>query len=167
MFNHAHKSLANTIAHNVRVNALADACSHHAIVALGVEVKPTGGGGGLLAAEYQLGVFGIKTLEVARQLAELAGDETQRACDVALSLSVCGHVWALHVTYWIAPGRTATHGPVVVGATDTLLGTMKVVRFVVEVKRWAREKALGDWKRRIEGAGVVIEEGAGGVDGEV
>lgn len=163
VFNHAHKAIAPLIAHNIRVNALADACSHRAIVAVGVEVKPTGGGGGLLAAEYQLGVFGIKTVEVARQI---AGDETQRACDVALGLSVCGHVWALHVTYWSAPGKTATHGPVVVGATDTLLGTMRVVGFVVAVKRWAREKALGDWKGRIEAA-VGRGGGTGGEGGVV
>lgn len=160
VFNHAHKDVAPLIEHNRRVNALADACSHRAIVALGVEVKSTIGGGALLAAEYQLAVFGLKTLEVARQLAEVAGDEIQRACDVALSLSVCGHVWTLYVTYWSAPGRMATHGPVMVGATDTLLGTMKVVGFVVALKRWAREKPLVDWKGRIEAA--VGRGGAGG-----
>lgn len=156
VFNHAHRSIAPSAAlataHAVRLNALADASCDRAIVALGVEVKPTGGGGGLLAAEYQLGVFGIKTLEVARALCVAAGDEVARACDVALSVSVCGHVWALHVTYWVAPGRTATHGPVVVGATDTFAGTMKVVWFVAAVKRWARERALPAWKCRIEAA---------------
>lgn len=156
VFNHKHKSCAPTIAlataNNYRVNALADNSIDRAIVALGVEVKPTGGGGGLLAAEYQLGVFGIKTLEVSRLLAVAAGDPIPRACDVALSLSVCGHVWSLHVTYWVSPGNTATHGPVLVGSTDTLLGTMKVVMFVAAVKRWARESALPEWKVRIDGA---------------
>lgn len=157
VFNHAHKSVAATLARSsARVNALADACADRAIVAVGVEVKPTGGGGGLLAAEYQLGVFGMKTLEVARLLADGA---TQRACDVVVMVSVCGHVWALHVAYWAGSGRMAMHGPVVVGATDTLLGTMKVVAFVVAVKRWAREKALPDWKVRIEAA---VGRGRGG-----
>lgn len=127
------------------------------VVVLGVEVKPTGGGGGMLAAEYQLGVFGMKTLEVARVLRSAEGEgeaeaEAEGVCDVALGLSVCGHVWALHVTYWGGEGRVVTHGPVVIAATDTLVGTMKLVAFVDALKRWAREKAWPGWKARITGA---------------
>lgn len=71
-------------------------------------------------------------------------------CDLAVSLTVYGHVWSVYVTYWNSEGSIVTQGPVLVGSTDTVYGTLKIVRFVVVLKEWARSKVLEDWKGRVQ-----------------
>lgn len=142
-----------------KVNAFADPTMEQTIPILGVKVNGPGGNDPM-AAEYEIGVYGMKTLEVARLLATGQVGAGQvgtgqavppaKECDIALSLSVCGHVWALHVSYWVSLRKIATHGPVIVGSTETLVGRMKIIMFVAAVKKWARERAWPEWKARIE-----------------
>lgn len=134
----------------LRTNAFADPTLHGKLVALGVKVESAVS---QTDAEYHLAVCGMKTLHLARLL---AGTEWAPAnpCRMAVGLAVCAHVWSMHVTYWRADGAMVTHGPVCVGATDTLYGTMNVVRWVWLFKRWARTEAWGEWKRLVEEAAV-------------
>lgn len=126
----------------IRLNAFTDPLLAGTLVVLGVEVKSTGGAGGEMEAEYQLAVWGMKTLALMH---ELSPKSAQRC---VLGVSVCGHVWSLHVTYW-REGEMVTHGPVGVGATDTLYGTMKVVAFVKLFKQWAQEVVLPEWEELV------------------
>lgn len=157
-FNPEHASCASSTAvlhaHSLFGNAFNDASLQETIVVLGVEVKTPGSTGGELSAEYQICVWAAKTLQLARAMAAKHVPLTA-ACDLALGLTVCGHVWSLHVTYWLTPTAHITHGPVVVGSTDTLYGTLKIIRFVVEFKDWARDIAIGDWAARISTAAPV------------
>lgn len=135
---------------NIQVNAFNNTILQDAIVILGVEVKSTGDSGGEMEAEYQVGVWGMKTLNLTRRLRDLSSLGPLR-CDYALSLSVCGHVWSLHVSYWHGEG-IVTHGPVSIGATDTLYGTMKIVAFVRRFKEWARDELWEDWEKLLNAA---------------
>lgn len=56
----------------------------------------------------------------------------------------------MHVTYWNSENSLVTQGPVLIGSTDTLYGTLKIVKFVVVLKEWARSKVLEDWRRRVQ-----------------
>lgn len=66
------------------------------------------------------------------------------------SVCDCGHVWSLHVTYLTAH-EIITHGPVTVGATDTLYGTMEIVSFVCRMSGWARKEMWESWGEGMEG----------------
>lgn len=131
------------------INAFADTSIDDVPIALGVEVKAAGGSEGPTAAEFQLGVWAAKTLSLS---SSLAGTPQTAACDIAVGLSVCGHVWAMHVTYWNGQGALVAHGPVIVGSTDTLYGTLKIVAWVVRFKVWAAERLLPDWVERVASA---------------
>ncbi|KAL0633092.1 hypothetical protein Q9L58_007992 [Maublancomyces gigas] len=128
------------------INAFADTSIDDVPIALGVEVKAAGGSEGLIAAEFYMSVWAAKTLVLSSALAAVRQTAT---CDIAVGLSVCGHVWAMHVTYWSGVGALVTHGPVVIGSTDTLYGTMKIVAWVVRFKQWAAERLLPDWVERV------------------
>lgn len=128
------------------INAFADTSIDDVPIALGVEVKADGGSEGSTAAAFQLTVWSAKTLS---QSSSLGGAPQTAACDIAVGLSVCGHVWAMHVMYWNGQGALVAHGPVVVGSTDTLYGTLKIVAWVVRFKVWAAERLLPDWVERV------------------
>lgn len=140
------------------MNAFNDPSIDDNVVILGVAVKPASrgrGGGGDIEAEYQVGVWGMKTLSLTRDLKAFSSQPmVDSSCDLALSVSVCGHVWNLHVTYWRSDAELVTHGPVAVGATDTLYGTMKIIKFVQRFKEWAQDEAWGDWRKLLEEAVV-------------
>lgn len=159
-FNPEHASCAPSTAifhaRSLSGNVFNDPSLQETIVILGAEVKTPGSTGGELGASYQVCVWAAKTLELARVMAVKHAPLTT-ACDMALGLTVCGHVWSLHVTYWLTPKAHITHGPVVVGSTDTLYGTLKVIRFVVGVKDWARDVAVRDWAARIATAAPVAD----------
>lgn len=112
----------------VRVNAFSDASIHNAIVILGVAVKSNVSGG--MDAEHQLGVWGAETLHLMRSLRKSSSPGSR---ENVIGLSVCAHVWSYYVMYWRGDG-IVTHGPVCIGATDTLYGTMKDVAFVRRFK---------------------------------
>lgn len=101
-------------------------------------------------AEYQLGVFGMKTLSLTRQLAQErppdTSEEWRTATDVAVGISVCGHVWSLHITYFSGDKVMVTHGPVFVGSTDTLVGTLKIAKWVCRFRMWAEADAWEAWR---------------------
>lgn len=143
-FNPEHSTCAPVIAAaataSIPLNAFTDPTIRESIVVLGVEVKSAGGVGGEMEAEYQVGVWGMKTLNLTRSLGATTGK-----CNLALSVSVCGHIWSLHVTYWRGAGLV-THGPLCIGATDSLYGTMKIVAFVRRFKEWARDELWPDWE---------------------
>lgn len=143
IFNGRHDpSVRRALKSNFRLNPFADVRLARVIVALGVEIKAAGGGG-QVEAEYNLGLWGTKTLRLTRRLAN-QWDEA-KACNVAVGLSVCGHVWSMHLTYWRRNGGLVTHGPVYIGGTDTLYGTMKIIKWVCLFKNWARTEAFVDW----------------------
>lgn len=123
---------------NIRTNVFADTTRDGKVIALGIEVtSPVAGG--QTKAEYQVAVWGMKTLNLPKLL---AGDEKWDPaipCHIAVGLSVCGHVWSMHVTYWRSDGAIVTHGPVCVGSTDSLSGTMKIIKWVFLFKKWAGE----------------------------
>lgn len=154
-FNSSHAMVASTIgsaaSKSLHLNPFDDSSISQVIIVLGVAVKAPGGDGGQLAAEYELAVWGMKAVRAVGILggSYTPGYVTLGACDVALSLSVCGHVWSVHLTYRKRLRNVTTHGPVVVGSTDTLYGTMKVIKFVCEVKTWAKEKVWCSWKDTI------------------
>lgn len=153
-FNHAHPLCAPVLTASVRVNAFSDTIIRDNIVILGVEVKSAAAGG--MEAEYQIGVWGMKTLNLMRAL---RGGVWK--CEYAVGLSVCAHVWSYHVSYWRGDA-IVTHGPVCIGATDSLYGTMKVVAFVRRFKEWARDVLLAEWMELVEsaeaeGRGEVVE----------
>lgn len=134
---------------SIKLNPFIDSSLEATIIVLGVEVKPTGGAGGEMEAEYQLGAWGMKTLNVMRALSQ-GSEENTSYCHTALSVSVCGHLWSLHVSYWRA-GEIVTHGPVAIGTTDSLYGTLKIVAFVRALKEWARDELWGHWERLLGG----------------
>lgn len=138
-FNPSHPLCAKIADTKVRVNAFNDTIIHDTIVVLGVEVKS--GIAGVMEAEYQVGVWGMKTLNLIRSH---HGAPAPGKCEYAIGITVCAHVWSLHVTYWRGKG-IVTHGPVIIGGTDTLYGTMKIVAFVARFKEWARAVLLPDW----------------------
>lgn len=149
VFNGRHDpSVHRALRNNIRLNAFADATLERKIVALGVEVKAPSGGG-QIDAEYQLAVWGMKTLHLTKQLA--VNWDPRSACNVAVGISVCGHVWSMHITYWRGDGALVTHGPVCIGVTDTLYGTMKILKWVCLFKVWAEEEAWADWKSLLDG----------------
>lgn len=155
-FNPEHVDCVSTAAtlrqRNLLGNAFNDVSLEESIVILGVEVRTPGGTQSELSAEYhQVGVWAAKTLELARAMLEEPAPLTA-ACDLAISLTVYGHAWSIHLTYWLTPTLQITHGPVMVGSTDTLYGTLKIIRFITEFKQWARSTVLGDWKARITSA---------------
>lgn len=104
-----------------------------------------------MEAEYQIGVWGMKTLHLAR---ELTGEGEEEKCAFVMGVSVCAHVWSMHVTYRRGDGVMVTHGPVVVGSTDSVYGTCKIIKWVCEFKEWAREVMWGEWKDVVEKAVV-------------
>lgn len=139
----------NALRSSIKLNAFTNPGLDATIIILGIEVKPSGGTGGEMEAEYQLGAWGMKTLNLTKALSQSSRD-TSLNCHTALSLSICGHVWSLHVSYWRSE-EIVTHGPIVVGTTDSLYGTLKIVAFVKAVKEWAMDELWSDWKRLLEG----------------
>lgn len=149
----------------VRLNAFLEPSLEDHIVALGVEVKASGCA---MDAEYQIAVWGMKTLNLTAQIAGLyhrrqrAPWEEERMCNLAVGLTVCGHVWSYMLTYKAPDGALVTHGPVLVGGTDTLYGTCKVLKWVGVFRRWVVDRAWPDWKELLEGAMQEDEDEEGG-----
>ncbi|KAL0630770.1 hypothetical protein Q9L58_010385 [Maublancomyces gigas] len=143
-FNSDHRTIRSTAertwAAQIPLNAFNDTVIRNTIVVVGVEVKAAQTG--ILDAEYQLGVWGMKTLDRMRCFSGVLAGRTQ----LAIGVSVCAHVWSFHVTYWRNGKEMVTHGPVVVGHTDTVYGTCKVVAFVARLKAWARDELWGEWE---------------------
>lgn len=159
-FNPLHPLLSPILDAGVRVNAFTDSSIRTAIVVLGVEVKS--GASGALDAEYQVGVWGMKTLSLMRSLRK---STAAASGEYAIGISVCAHVWSFHVTYWRGDG-IVTHGPVCIGSTDSLYGTMKIVAFVRRFKEWAGDRLLADWTALVgcgggKGKGKGMEVGVG------
>lgn len=148
-FNPDHRTCVATYHHatraGIKLNAFSDSSLDGTIVILGAEVKSPGGSGGGAEAEYQVGVWGMKTINLTKDLAQ--GDSYPR-CEYALSVSVYGHVWSLHVTYWRGEALV-THGPLYIGSTDSLYGTMKIVAFVKTLKMWARDELWQEWEAMV------------------
>lgn len=119
------------------------------IVVLGVVVASAAD------AEYHINAWGTKTLT------QLRSDRGRTKCDYALGVSVCAHVWSYHISYWRG-GSIVTHAPVVIGATNTLYGTVKIVAFVRRFKEWAGEVLLADWVAVAKGGGSEGRGGGGG-----
>lgn len=148
----------------VRLNAFLEPSLDDHIVALGAEVKASGCA---MDAEYQIAVWGMKTLNLTAQIAALYQQrqnipwDEQRACNLAVGLTVCGHVWSYMLTYTAPDGALVTHGPVVVGGTDSLYGTCKVLKWVGVFRRWVVDRAWPDWRELLEGAMQEGEEGRG------
>lgn len=167
-FNPTHPSLHSitraVARHGLVVNALSDAAIDDSVVLLGVEIKGPSGDAAPATAEYQLGVWGAKTLEVARQLAGAAGASDW--CDVVVGLTVCGHTWSAYVVFWEEDEDgeigVVVYGPVEVASSANLYGVFKVVAWMAEVNVWAGE-VLECWKERVAGA----RERSGGVGREV
>lgn len=127
------------------LNVFSDPTLKRKVVMLGVAVNATGSNGGELDAEYQVAVWGMKTLHLTRELARSWSLEKEKWCNVAVSISVCGHAWNMHVTYWRGDGAMVTHGPVPVGSTASLYGTFKIIKWVNLFKKWARGELIVDW----------------------
>lgn len=148
-FNPDHRTIRPTAertwAAQIPLNAFNDTVIRNTIVVVGVEVKAAQTG--ILDAEYQLGVWGMKTLDRMRCFSGALAGRTQ----LAIGVSVCAHVWSFHVTYWRNEKEMVTHGPVVVGHTDTVYGTAKVVAFVARLKAWARDELWGEWEALLAG----------------
>lgn len=121
----------------VRLNVFSDANVAGKLVVLGCAVKTATGP--QMDAQYQLGVYGMKTLHLTRGLVAAWEVGGRGVLDVALGVDVCGHVWSFHLTYWRADGALVTHGPVVLGSTDTLVGTLKIVRWMCIFQVWSEE----------------------------
>lgn len=138
--------------HGLVVNALSDAAIDDCVVLVGVEIKAPTGDAAPATAEYQLAVWGAKTLEVARQLG-VAGSSDW--CDVAIGLTVCGHTWSAYVVFWDVDEdneRTVVvYGPVEVASSANLYGVFKLIAWMAEVNVWAVE-VLECWKTRVADA---------------
>lgn len=153
------------VGRGVRLNAFLEPSLEDHIVALGVEVKASGCA---MDAEYQIAVWGMKTLNLTAQIAglyqrcERAPWEEERMCNLAVGLTVCGHVWSYMLTYKAPDGALVTHGPVLVGGTDTLYGTCKVLKWVGVFRRWVVDRAWPDWRELLEGAMQEDEDEEGG-----
>lgn len=148
-FNPDHRTIRSTAertwAAQIPLNAFNDTVIRNTIVVVAVEVKSAQTG--ILDAEYQLGVWGMKTLDRMRCFSSVLAGRTQ----LAIGVSVCAHVWSYHVTYWRNGKEMVTHGPVVVGHTDTVYGTCKVVAFVARLKAWARDELWREWEALLAG----------------
>lgn len=158
VFNAQHPLSTAILGTGARVNAFSDASIRKAIVILGVAVKSGISGG--MDTEYQLGVWGMKTLHLMRSLRK---SSSPRSREYVIGLSVCAHVWSYHVTYWRG-GGIVTYGPVCIGATDTLYGTMKIVAFVGRFKQWAAVTLLSDWTTLVSSVAEKGGEGEGSTD---
>lgn len=137
--------MCKALGNQIWINVFSDGTLAGKIVALACVVSAS-----QAEAEYRLGVFGMKTLSLTRQLArEKARNsrvEWRTATDVAVGISVCGHVWSLHVTYLSDDAVMVTHGPVFIGSTDTLVGTLKIAKWVCRFRMWAEADAWDAWR---------------------
>lgn len=138
--------------HGVIVNALSDAAIDDCIVLLGVEIKGPTGDAAPATAEYQLAVWGAKTLEVARQLGTAGSSDW---CDVAVGLTVCGHTWSAYVVFWDVDEDSerslVVYGPIEVASSANLYGVFKLVAWMAQINVWALE-VLECWKSRVADA---------------
>lgn len=125
----------------VQLNVFDDTNLAGKLVVLGCKVKPASGP--QMDVEYELGVYGMKTLHLMRGIGKT------RVTDVAVGVDVCGHVWSFHVTYWRSDGALVTHGPVLLGSTDTLVGTLKIARWMCIFQTWS-EEAWAGWMALLE-----------------
>lgn len=125
----------------VRLNAFDDDNLAGKLVMLGCKVKTASGP--QMDVEYQLGVYGMKTLHLMRGIGKT------RVTDVAVGVDVCGHVWSFHVTYWGSDGALVTHGPVLLGSTDTLVSTLKIAKWMCIFQTWSEEMWVG-WMALLE-----------------
>lgn len=123
-----------TLRSGVQVNVFADANMAGQIALLAWNVGRSDSG-------HALGVYGMESVRLARGVGCAKGG----AMDVAVALQVCGHVWSVFVTYCGGDGGVVSHGPVVVGATDTLLGTLRIVKWVCRWRSWAVEEVWPAW----------------------
>lgn len=159
------KTVARAVMRNVCLNAFLEPSLKDRIVALGVQAKSSGSA---MQAQYQIAVWGMETINITAKIARMyekntgVGWEQSRACNVAVGLTVWGHVWSYSLTYRAANGALATHGPIVVGSTDSLYGTCKVLRWVTVFKTWVAVEVWPAWKLLLEGA-VGVEEDREGV----
>lgn len=126
-----------TFAAQLPLNVFNDPVIRNHIVVLGVDV--TSSRNAPLDAQYRLGVWGMKTLDHKSNFGP-------GMSDLAVGVSVCAHVWSMHVTYWKNESEMVTHGPLVIGHTDTLYGTFKLVAFVVRLKTWASDEMWPQWE---------------------
>lgn len=155
-FNPTHPSLHSITRavdrHGLIVNAFSDAAIDDCVVLVGVEIKGPTGDAAPATAEYQLAVWGAKTLEVARQLGIACSSDW---CDVAVGLTVCGHTWSAYVVFWDVDEddeRTVVvYGPVEVASSANLYGVFKLIAWMAEVNVWAVE-VLECWKTRVADA---------------
>lgn len=146
-------SISRDVARNgVMVNALSDPAIDDCIVLLGVEIKAPTGDAAPATAEYQLAVWGAKTLEVARRLG-IAGSSDW--CDVAVGLTVCGHTWSAYVVFWDVnednERSLVVYGPIEVASSANLYGVFKLVAWMAQINVWALE-VLECWKSRVADA---------------
>lgn len=137
--------VCKALGNQIWINVFSDGTLAGKIVALACVVAPS-----QAEAEYRLGVFGMKTLALTWQLRRDHSvnlrDKWRTATDVAVGISVCGHVWSLHVTYVSEEGVMVTHGPVFIGSTDTLVGTLKIAKWVCRFRMWAESDAWEAWR---------------------
>lgn len=128
-------SVRRALGAGVRMNVFCDPNLAGKLVLLGCCVKTACGPP--VDTQYQLGVLGMKTLHLTRALARRKGLDYSTDTDVAVGVDVCGHVWSLHLTYWTSYGELVTHGPVLIGSTDTLVGTLKIARWMCFFEHWS------------------------------
>lgn len=137
--------VCKALGNQIWINVFSDGMLAGKIVALACVVSAS-----QAEAEYRLGVFGMKTLsltwELARGKPRDSREEGRTATDVAVGISVCGHVWSLHVTYLSDDAMMVTHGPVFIGSTDTLVGTLKITKWVCRFRMWAEADAWEAWR---------------------
>lgn len=151
----ANPLVQQAVQRGIRLNAFIEPSLDDHIIALGVEVKSSGSA---MEAEYQVAVWGMKTLNLTAQIASLYSQrqgtpwDDERTCNLALGLTVCGHVWSYLMTYRAADGALVTHGPVIIGSTDSLYGTCKILKWVVLFRKWVLDHAWPDWQELLRGA---------------
>lgn len=136
VFNGRHEDcVRRSLCAAVRMNVFCDSNLAGKLLLLGCHVNSVSGP--QIDAQYQLAVLGMKTLNLTRALALRRGLNYSTETDVAFGVEVRGHVWSLHLTYWTIDKTLVTHGPVLLGSTDTLLGTLKLARWMAIFEHWS------------------------------
>lgn len=145
MVHHNKFFIWHTFEYDIRTSVFANADLRGKIVVLGVTVE-SAFHDGQANAEYQLDAWGMKTLNLTKELAGKRWNPTE-VCHMTVGLSVCGHAWSMYVSYWRDDGSIGTYGPVSLGVTDTLVGTMKIIGWVSIFKGWAKSELWGAWRQ--------------------
>lgn len=162
------RSITRTVVrHDLAVNAFSDPAIDDCIVLLGVEIKGPTGDAAPATAEYQLAVWGAKTLEMACQLTEEGQPGSTNWCDLAVGITICGHTWSAYLIFWddrmdedeSSERGVVLYGPIEVASSANLYGEFKLVAFMAELNTWADE-VLESWKVRVMAAGERISKGS-------